>query len=213
MLLFGNDIISILYFIPALLISLAVHEASHAYTAYKLGDRSQKLLGRMSLDPLAHIDILGFISIILVGFGWGKPVLVDDSSFKNKKRDNMLVAIAGPISNLVIAVFFTIILKLLYIFDVNLIQNNIINVLLTMIQLTIKFNVVFAVFNMLPLPPFDGSKILMYFLPYKFKNIMDSLEKYSFFIIIILLVTGTVNYIIMPFVNGIEYILNIILKL
>lgn len=213
MLLFGNDIISILYFIPALLISLAVHEASHAYTAYKLGDRSQKLLGRMSLDPLAHIDILGFISIILVGFGWGKPVLVDDSSFKNKKRDNMLVAIAGPISNLVIAVFFTIILKLLYIFDVNLIQNNIINVLLTMIQLTIKFNVVFAVFNMLPLPPFDGSKVLMYFLPYKFKNIMDSLEKYSFFIIIILLVTGTVNYIIMPFVNGIEYILNIILKL
>lgn len=213
--LFGNDLMSMIYMIPILLFSVAVHECSHAFAAYKLGDRSQKLQGRMTLDPFVHIDVLGFISIMLVGFGWGKPVYVEDSNFKNKSRDNMLVSLAGPLSNIVLAILFTIILKILLILNVvELVSASTIGtIVLTMFVLTIKFNVIFAVFNMLPFPPFDGSKVLLHFLPYKAKNLFYSLEKYSFYIIIILFVTGLYSYIISPFVNGITYLLNIILYL
>ena len=213
--LFGNDLMSMIYMIPILLFSIAVHECSHAFTAYKLGDRSQKLQGRMTLDPLVHMDLLGFISIMLVGFGWGKPVYVDDSNFKNKSRDNMLVSLAGPLSNLILAVIFTIIFKILIMANIiELVSSTQIgSIIFKMLMLSIQFNVIFAVFNMLPFPPFDGSKVLLHFLPYKAKNVMYNLEKYSFYIIMILFVTGLYSYMISPFVSGITYLLNLILKL
>jgi Zn-dependent protease len=213
--LFGIDLVSMLYMIPIILLAIAVHECSHAYVAYKLGDRSQKLQGRISLDPFVHMDIIGFICIVVFRFGWGKPVYVDDSNFKNKSKDNMLVSLAGPVSNLILAIVFTIILKILIMTNlfVLLSTNNIGKILITMLQYFIQYNVIFAVFNMLPFPPLDGSKILLHFLPYKAKKIVYSLEQYSFYIIIILLVTGMFGLIINPFVNGITYLLNLILYL
>jgi Zn-dependent protease len=210
-----DGFISFLYVLPALLISLSIHELAHAYTAYKLGDKSQKALGRLTLDPFAHIDWMGFVCIALLGFGWGKPVLVNDMYFKNKSRDNMLVSLAGPMSNLIMAVIFTIILKILIATNVIVLVANgtLSTVLFTMFTLAIQFNVVFAIFNMLPIPPFDGSKVLHYFLPRKGKEILDMLEVYSFYIIIIFLVTGLGAIIVTPLVGLVMNLLNLILMI
>ena len=179
-----EGLISFLYTLPALLLSLSIHEYAHSYAAYKLGDKSQKALGRLTLDPFKHIDPIGFLCIALFGFGWGKPVVVDDRNFKNRAKGVMLVSLAGPLSNLLLAIVLTIILKILIITGAIsvVVTSSVAGILFNMLILTIQFNVVFAVFNMLPIPPFDGSKVLHYFLPYKFKNIMYTIQKYSFII-------------------------------
>ncbi len=208
-----DGLISFLYFLPALLICLSIHEFSHAFIAYKLGDKSQKALGKLTLNPLAHIDVWGFLCIALLGFGWGKPVIVDDRNFKNKARDNMLVALAGPASNLLMAIIITVIFKFCMNFGLVdfAVSTNTGNILTNMLVLAIQFNVVFGIFNMLPLPPFDGSKVLFYFLPQKYKGIMYTLENYSFYIILIFLVTGIGGYIITPLVNVVLKFLSFIL--
>lgn len=209
-----NGLIEFIYTLPALLISLTIHEFAHAYIAYKLGDNSQKSLGRLSLDPFSHIDVFGFICIALFGFGWGKPVLVDDRNFKNRAKGNMLVSLAGPLSNLIMAFIFTLILKILLTFNlVTLVVGSLTvkNIIGRMLLLAIEFNIIFAVFNLLPLPPLDGSKVLFYFLPSKYKKIMYYLEMYSFWIIIILFVTGLGSVIITPIVNLIYKLLIYIL--
>lgn len=210
-----EGLISFLYFLPALLISLSIHEFAHSFIAYKLGDKSQKALGRMTLNPLAHIDLWGFVCIALFGFGWGKPVIVDDRNFKNRSRDNMLVALAGPMSNILLSIVFTIILKILMITGVVdlAVSTTSGNLLTNMLVLSIQFNVIFGIFNMLPIPPFDGSKVLFYFLPGKYKEIMYVLERYSFIIILILVFTNISSYIISPMVSGILKLLNIILMI
>lgn len=210
-----EGLISFLYFLPALLISLSIHEFAHSFIAYKLGDKSQKALGRMTLNPLAHIDLWGFVCIALFGFGWGKPVIVDDRNFKNRSRDNMLVALAGPMSNILLSIVFTIILKILMVIGVVdlAVSTTSGNVLTNMLVLSIQFNVIFGIFNMLPIPPFDGSKVLFYFLPGKYKEIMYILERYSFIIILVLVFTNISSYIISPMVSGILKLLNIILMI
>lgn len=210
-----SGLISFLYTLPALLLSLSIHEFAHSYVAYKLGDKSQKALGRLTLDPFKHIDPIGFLCIALIGFGWGKPVLIDDRNFKNRAKGTMLVSLAGPASNLILAILFTIILKILIATGAISVvaTSSIASILFNMFILTIQFNVVFSVFNMLPIPPFDGSKVLHYFLPYKYKNIMYTLQKYSFVIILVLVITDLGSIIISPFINGIMYLLNIILKI
>lgn len=209
-----DGLIQFLYMLPALLISLSIHEYAHAYTAYKLGDKSQKYLGRLTLDPFAHIDWFGFISIALIGIGWGKPVIVDDSKFKNKSRDNMLVSFAGPFSNLLLAILITIIIKILMICHVISFSsgaifsvNSSLNILVTMLVYTVVFNVSFSVFNMLPFPPFDGEKVLEYFLPNIGKKFLQKMDSYSLIIVLILCLTPLANYIIAPVINFIYSIL------
>ncbi len=196
-----GGLISFLYFLPALLLSLSIHEFGHAIVAYKLGDKSQKELGRLTLSPFAHIDWFGFLSIALIGVGWGKPVMVDDRNFEKRGKGNMLVALAGPMFNLALALIVTIIFKILAmtgVAETMLNSSGTGRILFEMIILTIQFNVVFAVFNLIPLPPFDGSKVLYYFLPYRAKQWFDKLEKYSFYILLILFITGWYSYIITP---------------
>lgn len=210
-----EGLISFLYTLPALLLSLSIHEYAHSYVAYKLGDKSQKALGRLTLDPFKHIDPIGFLCIALFGFGWGKPVIIDDRNFRNRAKGIMLVSLAGPVSNLLLAIVLTIILKILIVTGAisAAATSSIAGILFNMFILTIQFNVVFAVFNMLPIPPFDGSKVLHYFLPYKYKNIMYTIQKYSFVIILVLLLTDLGSIIINPFIKGIMYILGLIIAL
>lgn len=198
-----EGLISFLYTLPALLFCLSVHEFAHAYTAYKLGDRTQKAMGRLTLNPFSHIDIAGFICIALFGFGWGKPVMIDDRNFKNKAAGNALTAFAGPCSNIIMAILFTIILKILLITGVILptINSVVGSIILNMLILTIQFNVVFAIFNLIPIPPFDGSRILYFFLPAKGRENMYKIEQYSFIIVLVILVTGIGSKLVSPIVN------------
>lgn len=198
-----EGLISFLYTLPALLFCLSVHEFAHAYTAYKLGDRTQKAMGRLTLNPFSHIDIAGFICIALFGFGWGKPVMIDDRNFKNKAAGNALTAFAGPFSNIIMAILFTIILKILLITGVILPTINSVggSIILNMLILTIQFNVVFAIFNLIPIPPFDGSRILYFFLPAKGREYMYKIEQYSFVIVLVILVTGIGSKLVSPIVN------------
>lgn len=202
--IFSKDgLISFLYTLPALLFCLSVHEFAHAYTAYKLGDRTQKAMGRLTLNPFSHIDIVGFICIALFGFGWGKPVMIDDRNFKNKAAGNALTAFAGPCSNIIMAILFTITLKILLITGVILptINSVVGSIILNMLILTIQFNVVFAIFNLIPIPPFDGSRILYFFLPAKGREYMYKIEQYSFVIVLVILVTGIGSKLVSPIVN------------
>lgn len=198
-----EGLIAFLYTLPALLISLSIHEYAHAWMAYKQGDITQKIRGRLSLDPFKHIDPMGFLCIALFGVGWGKPVMIDDRNFKNRAKGTMLTALAGPVSNLLLALLFTIVLKLLIMTGVltTVATTTIGGIFFTMFLYTIQFNIMFGIFNLIPLPPLDGSKVLEYFLPQKLKGIMYTLERYSFIIILVIFCTNIASYIINPAYN------------
>jgi len=143
-----------LSFIIALLAALTIHEFSHAWTANFFGDPTAKNHGRLTLNPIAHLDPLGTIFLLLAGFGWGKPVPIDPNNFKNPKLDNITVSLAGPISNLILAIFLGLIYRF---FNLPLLLEQ-------FFALMIFFNLVLMIFNLLPIPPLDGSKILSLFM-------------------------------------------------
>lgn len=172
---------NILYLIPtalALVVAITIHEFSHALIADKLGDPTPRSLGRLSLNPLRHLDPIGTIALIFFGFGWGKPVPIDPFNFQHPKRDEALVSLAGPVSNLLLALIISLIVKFI---TLN-------NVLVLFLSILIQINVVLAVFNLLPLPPLDGSKIFLAILPQdKSYQWQQAFEKYGFLLIIVLL--------------------------
>lgn len=210
-----EGLLTFLYTLPALLLSLSIHEYAHAWVAYKLGDINQKIKGRLTLNPFAHIDPIGFLSIMLIGVGWGKPVSVDDRAFKDSKKGMMLTALAGPMSNLLLAIFVTIILKLLMVFGLAnpMLESKTGEIIISILMYIIQFNIVFCVFNLIPIPPLDGSKVLAYFLPQRARGFMYTLERYSFFIIMIIYFTNLTTYIITPGYNLVLKLINWILML
>lgn len=176
MLLFNliDSPLQFLFFIIAIMLSLTIHEFSHAYCAEKLGDSTPKLLKRLTLNPLAHLDLWGTIFLLLAGFGWGKPVIINPRNFKNPKLDNLTVALSGPMANLLCAVVFGLLLRF---FDLPLI--------LSSLFLIITFyNLVFMIFNLIPIPPLDGSKIYGLFLP---EETYDKLEQFGTIILFALI--------------------------
>lgn len=172
------DVVETLKIIPAAIIGLTVHEFAHALTAYRLGDNTAKMEGRISLNPIKHIDPLGFFLIILAGFGWAKPVRFNPDNLKHKHRDELLIAFAGPLSNLVVAVLMFVLAKVLYastFFNSTQLGLDSLNLLITWGVI----NVGLFVFNALPIPPLDGSHLYLTFLKDTNPNLMMQLYKYG----------------------------------
>ena len=186
----------IIFRIPALLIAITVHEYAHGQVSYSLGDPTPKLEGRLTMNPLAHLDIMGAIMLVLVGFGWAKPVGINPAYYKDYKNDIMKVAFAGPGANLVLCFLATFLMLLLGKFGF-LTQG--VYTFLRWLQL---YNVWSAFFNLIPIPPLDGSKILMALLPsqraYAYEQ---TIAPYSMYILIAICFTGIVSTIISPFVS------------
>ncbi|MGI6153942.1 MAG: site-2 protease family protein [Christensenellaceae bacterium] len=187
----------VLYSLPAILLALTVHETAHAYAAYKAGDPTAKNLGRMTLDPFKHIDPVGLICLIFFRFGWAKPVPVNPRNFKNYKRDNILVSLAGIITNLICSfVFFGIWFGL----SVGLGITN--EVFQNIMQWLVIINITLSIFNILPIPPLDGFQVLSTFLSRRAATVVKFLNRYGFIILIILLITGILSDILNAAVNG-----------
>lgn len=193
--LFANPISFFIWFF-ALLVAVSVHEFSHALMADRLGDPTPRVNGRLTLNPLAHLDPIGTLLLLLTRFGWGKPVPIDPYNLENPRRDAALISLAGPASNLIFATLLSLILKFLLISQF----------LSFLISPIIFLNVALAIFNLLPIPPLDGSKILFGFLPEEMAIQWEEfLAQYGLLLILFLLFPfsgrSLVAYLILPVIN------------
>ena len=189
----GGFMMNLIVGLPGIVIAMVVHEFSHARVAYALGDYTPKLEGRLTLNPAAHVDPIGLVMLLFVHFGWAKPVRINPMNFSNPRRDDILVSLAGPASNLITAFVALIILVLLAKLEVPFSEG-----LLVVFNMIIVYNINFAIFNMLPIPPLDGSHILRNLLPYELARQYEMLERYSFIFLIIILATPILSYVFVP---------------
>ena len=177
--------------IPVLL-CITVHELAHGYTAYRIGDTTAKDMGRLTLNPIKHIDVIGLFAMAVFGFGWAKPVPVNMMNFKRPKRDMAITALAGPVSNIIMAVAVFFILGLLFIplggFEPN--QSALQKTMLDMIYRTAYLSVALAVFNMIPIPPLDGSKVLFSLISDKAYFTLMRYERYGMILLLVFMTTG-----------------------
>lgn len=196
--------------LAAIIIAMTVHEFAHAAMAEWLGDPTPRLLGRLTLNPMAHIHPLGFLLLIVAGFGWGNPVPFDPSKLKNEKWGSALVGLAGPLSNLLLA--FLGIVGLILIERFGLVQDSLLSIFLIFL---VQFNVVLMVFNLIPIPPLDGSKLLFAVLPDRLDHIRQSLLVYGPFILLgLILIDNTLPVSLLGglfqfFLNGIYRIASV----
>ena len=245
---FSEEFIEVLYRIPVLLVSFTVHELSHAYVSYRQGDPTPKLAGRITLNPIKHIDPIGAIMLLVARFGWAKPVPIDPSYYKNRKAGIMLTSFAGPLSNIVLAAictaFFALFVDLFsghslkelfeamnYVIGEDTFGNNLMSlsgvlyfltmggftgvylttvqtVALTLLLNFISINILLAAFNLVPIPPLDGSKILFSILPERiYYRYILPYERYGMFLIMALSFTGVLSFILTPFFNVVQTII------
>ncbi len=197
-----------------ILIAIVFHELSHGFVANRLGDPTAKMMGRLTLNPIVHIDPIGTIlmPLMLIAltngqfvFGYAKPVPINPINFKNPKRDMAISAAAGPVMNILLAIGSMLILKLVLV-PLSLVlpesvASTILAPLLMIFQSSVVVNVVLAVFNMIPIPPLDGGRVLTGFLPNRQAAAFSRIEPYGFFIVIFLIATGIASHFVMPLIN------------
>lgn len=188
------------------LFAITVHEVAHGWVANKLGDPTAKMLGRLTLNPLKHIDPIGTILVpgvlLLLGgfvFGWAKPVPITWQNLRHPRRDVALVSAAGPLANLVMALIWALLFK--FALTLNPVPTNFAFALLTMSQIGVIINIVLMVLNLIPIPPLDGSRVMSSFLPRRIAYQYDRIEPYGFFVLLLLLATGALSIIMGPFVT------------
>ena len=186
---------TLLLIAPPILIALTFHECAHAYAAYRHGDDTAKQLGRLSLNPLRHLDPLGTIMIFLVHFGWAKPVPVNPYRLKNPRKDMLWISAAGPLANMVLALVSGLLLRFLFTIggtpDYH--TGTVMGLFVFMVVMSLQINLALAIFNILPIAPLDGSKILAGLLPAGFGKFIGLLERYGPFILIGLIIIGRVT--------------------
>lgn len=194
-----NPIIA-LSFIIGLVAGITIHEASHAFVAYRLGDPTAKLAGRLTLNPASHLDLIGTLALLIVGIGWGKPTPFDPFNLRNIKRDSALISVAGAVSNFVLAIILSIPYLFFY-FTGNLSLT--INSIYQVISIIIWLNLILGVFNLIPVHPLDGFKVLAGLLPRDWYYDFIQTERYGIFILLFLLITGAIGRILFPMVSSI----------
>lgn len=197
--------------------AVSAHEAAHAWTSYKFGDDTAYQLGRVTLNPVPHISLIGTIILPILGFivsyssafsfpliAWGKPTPVNPLRWRNKDAANVCVSLAGIVVNLLIAISSTVIIKILIwqqILNAQNFQEGLIAILFNFLYTMVLMNVGLAIFNLLPFPPLDGSKVLQTFLPPSFEPLFEILETYGFLILLVLLQLGIIRAIVVPLNN------------
>ena len=180
----------------ASLIAISFHEWGHAFVAYKLGDPTAKNLGRMSLDPTKHIDPIGFLCFLLLGIGWAKPVVINSRNLKHYRRDDILISVAGITMNIILSFVFYIIYQ-------TLAYNGLMNeIVMRILALTIRLNITFAVFNLLPVPPLDGFHIVSSIFVRKNFRVVEFLQRFGFIILIALLYFNALDWLFNGVYNG-----------
>ena len=212
------SITELLINIPITLIALTLHELAHGWVSGKLGDPTPKREGRKTLNPMAHLDLYGTLLMVLTGFGWAKPVMVNPMYYKDRKKGMALVGIAGPVTNILLAfaglILFAVIIVVVQKTGIGLGALDIISYI---IQVFAVRNLCFAVFNLIPIPPLDGSRVVSMFLPNNAYYKLMQLERYSMIIIIVLSLTGVFDSIIGTGVNvlygGMVNLINNLLRL
>lgn len=184
--------------IPAILIGLTFHEYAHAIVADKLGDKTPKFQGRLTLNPFVHIDIMGFLMILIVGFGWAKPVETNPSAYKNRYRDDLKVSIAGPIANLIVAFLGAVLMALTLKFGHNSLSANptLYGILISIFRAIISINCMLFVFNLIPIPGLDGFHVLRDLFPAAYYRISDKIYRYQLIILLVFIATPLSNYIV-----------------
>jgi Zn-dependent protease len=184
------NIQSLLLIAPPILLALTFHEYAHAYAAHRYGDDTAQKSGRLTLNPLRHLDPLGTIMIFLVHFGWAKPVPVNPYNLRNPKKDMLWISAAGPLSNMFLALVSGLLFRLLSDFTATPGRDTLPGLLVLVLFLSMKINLALAIFNILPIAPLDGSKILYGLLPPGFGKMIFALERYGPFILIGLIIFG-----------------------
>ncbi len=203
---YGTDgIISLLLSIPAVLIAITVHEFGHAFAAYKLGDDTPLRQGRLSLNPLDHVDPLGLAMLLFAHIGWGKPVQIDPRNYNRNisvEKADAIVSFAGPLMNFIFAIIFTIIYCLILKFaNMTFYLSTVGTVIMTIIFSTITMNIGLGIFNLIPLPPLDGSKIFLPILPYNAKQWFIEREQIFYIIFLVIWITGIAGRLISPLIS------------
>ncbi len=180
------DIQGIILSAPAILFGLTIHEFSHGWVAWRLGDPTAKMMGRLTLNPLKHLDPIGTIALFLFRFGWAKPVPIDPRNFQHPTRDMAISSLAGPAANLLTAAIAGTILRVLFLFHVG-------GFIATLAMYFVLFNLILCFFNLIPIPPLDGSRLLYHLLPPNLAAGYARLERYGFIILIGIIFLGQIT--------------------
>lgn len=194
-------IIHTLMIFPGIIIGLSFHEFAHAYVAYRLGDMTPKLQGRVTISPLAHIDPIGMIALVFIGFGWGIPVQINPRNFKKPRRDEFLVAIAGVITNFILAFIFMGGARLLASFGGEFAWSSLGGVIFEILLYVVQINLILMVFNLMPIPPLDGFNIITEVFNLKRKEWYYKVYDKGMIILLVFIILGLVERILLPTVN------------
>lgn len=199
--MFGNiNLQDIIIRTIAVLVAIIPHEMAHGYAAYICGDETAKNDGRLSLNPLHHLDPIGTICLIFFKFGWAKPVMINPNNFRDRKKGTFFVSIAGVLTNFILAIIAVIIMKYIRLSDF----------VFELFMNIFWFNIILGVFNLIPIPPLDGSKLLFSFLPPKYEYYLIKYEKYGYILLLLLIMTDNLDKILIPMVN---FMINLIGKI
>lgn len=202
-----NALLSLLLSLPAVLIAITFHEFAHAFAADKLGDDTARRQGRLNLNPFSHLDPIGTIMLVFAGFGWGKPVEINPRNFNRTVKMSVaeaIVASAGPIMNFILAIIFGIIYVVILKFAPTFAFTQIGSIIIILIRACISINIGLGIFNLIPLPPLDGSKILSAFLPYNARNWFERYYNIFYIVFVVIWVTGIAGMIISPVISAVD---------